>query len=373
MHRILLTNIAKILNTKHAALLFIILFFNISTIWAAGSADKKHIVLAIDGGGVRGIIPARILQEIEQRTGRSMFELVDTVSGNSTGGIIALGLVTPDESGIKAKYKAQDFVSLYLTQSKDIFSRSVWSKIKTGNGLWGIKYDRENLDKILLGQFGHTTFSKALKDTLIFSYSLDREEAHLWSSEISKNKRKKDFYIKDIAAATSAAPTYFAPAKISNVSGDYCFKTKDENNLTQIVPICTEADGGIFANNPAIMVTAYVMKRNPHLKRENIILISLGTGQAISGKPISLHNNGMLNWLVDASIIDLILNSTTEVSEWTTSALGIEHYRIQVDLKENIALDDASTQNTHFLLNKAEEYIKNNNGRIQEICNILIK
>ena len=53
-------------------------------------------VLAIDGGGVRGIIPAMVLAEIEKQTGKPIAELFDLVVGTSTGGILALGLVAPD-------------------------------------------------------------------------------------------------------------------------------------------------------------------------------------------------------------------------------------------------------------------------------------
>ena len=60
--------------------------------------SKKRVftVLVIDGGGVRGIVPARILQEIEERTGKPVSELFDLVAGASTGAIVAAGLVIPD-------------------------------------------------------------------------------------------------------------------------------------------------------------------------------------------------------------------------------------------------------------------------------------
>ncbi len=56
-------------------------------------------ILAIDGGGIRGIIPATVLAEIERRTGARIADLFDLVAGTSTGGILALGLVKPDSSG----------------------------------------------------------------------------------------------------------------------------------------------------------------------------------------------------------------------------------------------------------------------------------
>jgi patatin-like phospholipase/acyl hydrolase len=345
-----------------------------TTLETGKQTTRKHVILSIDGGGVRGVIPARILQEIEQRIKLPIYEVVDTISGNSTGGIIALGLVTPDETGTKAKYRAEDLVTLYRERSRDIFSKSLWHRVKTGFGTWGTKYEREALDKILDEKFGFNTLSNTLKNTLIFSYSLDFREGHLWSSAIAKTQPKKDFYLKDIAAATSAAPTYFAPARISNTQGNYCYKLINEAKQEVIVPTCIEADGGIFANNPAIMTVAFLLEQDPTLDRENLILISLGTGQVRrKSDQISLHQGGILNWLIDANVIDLILNATAEVSEWTATALGIPTYRIQVflDPKEE-GLDNVTPHNINSLLDKTEDYIKNNNDHINKICELLL-
>ena len=56
-------------------------------------------VLCIDGGGIRGLIPALVLAEIERRTGRRIAEMVDLVAGTSTGGVLACGLTRPGTDG----------------------------------------------------------------------------------------------------------------------------------------------------------------------------------------------------------------------------------------------------------------------------------
>src|SRR5918992_583659 len=53
-------------------------------------------VLAIDGGGIRGLIPALVLAELERRAGRRVFELFDLIAGTSTGGILACALCGPN-------------------------------------------------------------------------------------------------------------------------------------------------------------------------------------------------------------------------------------------------------------------------------------
>ncbi len=69
----------------------------------------------------------------------------------------------------------------------------------------------------------------------------------------------------------------------------------------------------------------------------------------------------IINWLLDANVIDLILNATAEISEWTATALGIETHRIQVFIDpQNEKLDDSAPKNIQMLIDRAEEYIKNN-------------
>ena len=119
-------------------------------------------ILSVDGGGVRGIIPARILQEIEKRTNKHTSELFDMSTGTSTGSLVVLGLGAPDKQGAP-KNSAQDMVNLYLNDSNKIFNKSLLRNIWTGFGLWGAKYDRKNLDEILGNIFGLSLFESFLR------------------------------------------------------------------------------------------------------------------------------------------------------------------------------------------------------------------
>ena len=88
------------------------------------NVNKKQVkVLSIDGGGIRGILPLVILDEIEKRTGKQIYELFDYVAGTSTGGIIAAGLTVPcDNDKKKAKHRAKDILNVYLNRGESIFS-----------------------------------------------------------------------------------------------------------------------------------------------------------------------------------------------------------------------------------------------------------
>jgi patatin-like phospholipase/acyl hydrolase len=70
-------------------------------------------ILSIDGGGIRGVIPATVLDHIEKTVGRPIAELFDVIAGTSTGGLIALGLTCPGDAG-RPKFTAEEIVSIYV-------------------------------------------------------------------------------------------------------------------------------------------------------------------------------------------------------------------------------------------------------------------
>jgi patatin-like phospholipase/acyl hydrolase len=84
----------------------------------------------VDGGGIRGIIPATFLVEFEKRTGKATCELFDLIAGTSTGGLLAAGLTLPDENG-RPKYTAQQMLDAYFDDGGSIFHKSLLRRIVT--------------------------------------------------------------------------------------------------------------------------------------------------------------------------------------------------------------------------------------------------
>src|SRR5215831_6844676 len=104
-------------------------------------ADEIIRILTMDGGGIRGIIPARILQHIEESTGKPASALFHLIAGTSTGGILGCGL---------AKGKpAREIADLYARRGGEIFHRSLWDKVTTIDGLSNPDYDPTPLQTIL--------------------------------------------------------------------------------------------------------------------------------------------------------------------------------------------------------------------------------
>src|SRR5439155_364200 len=92
-------------------------------------------VLSIDGGGIRGIIPAVILGALRTGVGRELHEVFDLIGGTSTGGIIALGIGTPASNG--RPYRPAELVDLYVSRGPEIFQKGIFTGAKTSPaGKW---------------------------------------------------------------------------------------------------------------------------------------------------------------------------------------------------------------------------------------------
>src|SRR5690348_18029822 len=114
-------------------------------------------VLSIDGGGIRGIIPASILAALERCTGRELHQVFDLIAGTSTGGIIALGIGTTANGG--KPYRPADLVGLYVANGPAIFKKGMLTRVKS---CFGPKYAPDALEQVLQTFFGETQLHSAL-------------------------------------------------------------------------------------------------------------------------------------------------------------------------------------------------------------------
>ena len=172
-------------------------------------------VLSIDGGGIRGIIPAMVLAEIERRTSKTTSELFDLVAGTSTGGILALGLTKPGEGG-KPEYSAKRLIELYETEGGKIFSIPVWHRLRSGWGVAEEKYPSEGVEEVAKRYFEKVYLAEALTEVLVTAYEIERRGPWFFKRRHARDKNREgdNFLMRDVARATSAAPTYFEPLQL---------------------------------------------------------------------------------------------------------------------------------------------------------------
>ncbi|HEY5276385.1 MAG TPA: patatin-like phospholipase family protein [Coriobacteriia bacterium] len=329
---------------------------------------RRYNLLALDGGGIRGVIPARVLQEIEQRTGRAVAELFDLVAGTSTGGILALGLTMPGPDGQPAQ-SAADMLALYMEQGDRIFPDSVLLKVETLWGLADVRYPAGPLEELLDSRFGDTLLSQALTEVVIPSYDLSAPAPFFFKREYARDETHTwDVRMAQVARATSAAPTYFDPAVLP------AFEQEGEHALI---------DGGTFANNPA--VSGYVDGLRLWGHDAEINVVSIGTGhlpQTLGRGPIpvppeSAHGWGLAHWA--HPILEVVLDGAAKAAEYQMNELsqdsgGAMHYdRLQSILPTaSPALDDASHENRTALLADANSLIEEQSPHIDAICTALL-
>ncbi|MHA1469484.1 MAG: CBASS cGAMP-activated phospholipase [Candidatus Asgardarchaeia archaeon] len=306
-------------------------------------------VLSIDGGGIRGIIPALILAEIEKRTGKSVAKLFDFLAGTSTGGIIALGMSHNDGNG-GSKYTAQDFAELYEKKGKEIFPRSLWKGFSSIGGLGNEKYSEKGLEKVLKEYFKNEPLGASLKNVLITSYDIQNREPYFfksWRDEWNTTEMRL------VARATSAAPTYFEPASIQVGSG------------TRVL-----IDGGVFVNNPA--VSAYAECKRLFPDEKEIFVVSLGTGELTRSISYSEAKDwGLVGWTVP--LLSCMFDGASDVVDYQMKQiLGDSFIRLQTSLVvASDDMDNVTKGNIDNLKLEAKKLIKTHKIQIDKICNIL--
>lgn len=303
----------------------------------SGTKDKAtKFVLSIDGGGIKGIIPAMVLAYLEERTGKRTAELFDLIVGTSTGGLLGLALSCPTAVGNNSpKYPAEELVKMYVKKGGTIFKKSWRTKIGKFFRLFHkYMYCHKGLEGVLRKYFSKDggggdgvccecendatckcddqyIMDDAIKKVMVTAYDTENREPVFLKSW---DGRYKHITMLDAARATSAGPTYFRPMQVrlkKEVGDGHVFESMKR----------TLIDGGVFINHPAM--SAYTQELSLLKKREcedkkkgcddkerecedkKIFVLSLGTGKINRPYPYETAKSGYgtkywgVEWLVD--------------------------------------------------------------------------
>jgi hypothetical protein len=336
-------------------------------------------ILSIDGGGIRGILPARVLQALERLAGKPVTEMFDLIAGTSTGGIIGCGLVAGVPIG--------QLADLYVQHGGEIFDRSLWRTVTTLNNLSGPKYSADRLEELLKQQLGDTLMlsqvsKPPMPELLVPAYciqlpkpvSLDGSDVlsmrtpyffKSWKASgrcLDKGDAPSacDFPLWQVARATSAAPTYFPPASIRNA----------DNEPFAMV------DGGVFANNPAMCALASAQKL---FDADEAIVVSLGTGSL--ERPIKADAAaewGEVAWL--HPLLSIFMDGNADTVCYQLSQLPqVRDFRFEISTGTdsskpetvNEDFDDARVDNINRLEALAQKMLKVHDDRLKTVANLL--
>lgn len=330
-------------------------------------SNSNFLILSCDGGGIRGLITAMILQELDKQI--PFLDKIDLFTGTSTGGIIALGLASgipiadvvniynssTNCSQIFTPYqppKSDAFLDRFLEElaKSNELKDTIFAKIiENLEQLLYVKYDNNGLKSVLensLTQFNQplsTLESKVLVTTFQLYNEADTNNPSWRPITLDNlpNSASQDTLMIDAALCTSAAPVYFPPYKHPTYG------------------LCI--DGGVFANNPSTLALARVLGsgilKDRNLAIGDIKILSVGTGQTHNRMRPEYQPDGLLRygpttwfWPIEFDdtpkipLLSIMMDGSSILDDFQVKMiLGDRQYqRINVDLTETIPLDGCS-------------------------------
>lgn len=281
-------------------------------------------ILSLDGGGMKGVFTARVLERLA-RERRSLLRDVDLLAGTSTGGVLALGLAAGRTPGRLRR--------LYRRKAARIFDDSIWDDLVDMGSATGADYDTDGLEDALKAEFGNQTLKTLDKRVLVPTFDLDaratRTRPRTWKPKFFHNfpgsDSDGDERVRDVAARTCAAPTYF-PAYQGYV------------------------DGGVVANNPSVSALAQALHEGCELRE--LALLSIGTGaepKFVRGSP----DWGWGQWA--RPLVNLMISGVMGVADFQCRQLLRERYhRLNPYLDRGVDLDDTREATLDYLEEAAE-------------------
>lgn len=273
-------------------------------------AFRKNVAIAVDGGGIRGVMVARALSLLEARLGRPLHEIIRLTAGTSTGSIIAAGLA----GGLSA----EKILKLYVDLGRGIFRKSIQT------ALWPVfnhRYPRNPLEEALKANFGDKTVGDLWKanpptDIVLTTFDIVENRTRFIKSYKSEYQ---DWPLVKALLASAAAPTYFP-----SVDGRFI-------------------DGGVGSYNNPCYLAAYEIQFSMPWKPEETTLISIGTGR----EPGHIKQGAPDHYLpiqYISPLLDAFSHSAADQQVDLVRRLfpKLDFRRFQVDLQTAVRMDDTA-------------------------------
>ncbi|XP_073042674.1 patatin-like protein 2 isoform X3 [Primulina eburnea] len=353
---------------------------------------KLVTILSIDGGGIRGIIPATILDflesELQKLDGKDarIADYFDIVAGTSTGGLVTAMLTAPDANN-RPLYAAKDIVPFYQKHGSYIFPKKggiIGSVENTLVQVGNPKYDGKYLHKLIRDNLGKTRLHDTLTNVVIPTFDIKNLQPTIFSSFETKNSPALDALLSDICISTSAAPTYFPAHYFTNDDGS--------GNISEFNLI----DGGVAANNPALIAVGEIMKqvyrKDPNLfpmkpmDCSKLLVVSLSTGSAKQEQKYTAEmaaSWGLFGWLIQGHstpILEVFTQASKDMVDYFLSIVfqarhSEENYlRIEDDslVGPNASVDVSTKQNLDELAQIGQKLLKGSSSRVDLLTGVSV-
>lgn len=336
---------------------------------------SRKFILSIDGGGIRGIVPALVLEDLTKRLaarGKSapLHTYFDLIAGTSAGALVAAGLAAPRAGGQPGEAVATpaELAELFRSEGRRVFDANLWQRLRSGvliPGLRRARYSPAPLEAILKERFGDRRVHEALTGLVVTAYDIESRKAVFITNGRDRHGRpSSDYLLREALRASTATPTFFVPAQARDLSADR---------------IRTLVDGAVFANDPG--VAAFVEGRKLGWARDEIVLVSLGTGyedQSFLYEQVAAW--GLLGWLNPRKgipILSIMMQGQASTASYQAEHLltqsgGPRYLRIDARLDQaSDALDDTRPSNIAALETFAATLIENNGSVLEAIADML--
>ena len=332
----------------------------------------NYNIISCDGGGIRGLITAMLLQDLVQNppagSSGNILSNVNLFAGTSTGGIIALGLAcgVPISSLVGIYDSSSDCSTIFTpytppsgTTSTAIARLRLSSPQATSSflcellpDLCYVEYTNTGLYKLVsstLSTQAQTVLADLTQSVLVATFRISNTSNNPWGPLALTNLPNvgySNLAVIDAAMCTSAAPLYFPPYGVPPAN-----------------PTMWCCDGGVFANNPSAFVLANVLESQilQQQKKElsNVMMLSLGTGVTTDYVPSSDINPvddwGMAAWINPAAtapeptypLLAAMFDGQSQIADFeSANFLGGNYRRANPTLPITINLDDCAAIGT---------------------------
>ena len=273
-------------------------------------------ILAIDGGGIRGLIPAAVLASLERATGAPVARHFDLLAGTSTGAILA--------GAAGAGFSGERLQALYRKRGPELFRQiPVVSLVK--RIIAGHLYEVGDLRRIIAEELGDRAswrINDVPNDVMVTAKGVD--DGHQWyfvkDRQGEPPGRTGSLSLVDCVTASAAAPTYFEPLEIAGIG-----------------PL---VDGGVgVAGNPTYQACVEAFEYTAGYEPGSTVVVSLGTGRFLGRR----RPTWLWSW-VEWVLGEMFRSPGEQQTELVQRHYGAARfYRVDVALPRDFPLDATGT------------------------------